>query len=114
MLAERRFYEQLGFSRYLDPDEQYPEEDFAALESGPAIRFGVSRSPDFDGEKADSRLWWQFETLDIDAVHERAEVAGLAIEQPPTVAEWGRRTLKLRSPNGYLVTFEEAASASAV
>ena len=28
---------------------------------------------------------------------------------PPKSEPWGRRTLKLRSPNGYLVTFEEAS-----
>jgi len=42
VLAEREFYEQLGFTRYVDPDEDYPEAEFAALESGSTIRFGVS------------------------------------------------------------------------
>ncbi len=112
--AERLFYESLGFELHVDPDEQYPESVFAALQYGPSILFGVSVISDFDADESESRLWWQFETLDIDAVRDRAESAGLAIEQPPTVEEWGRRTLKLRSPNGYLVTFEEAASGSAV
>jgi uncharacterized glyoxalase superfamily protein PhnB len=107
VLAEREFYEMLGFNRYVDPDEQYPDAEFAALEFGSAIRFGVSVAPNFDPSEAETRLWWQFETSDIDAVHHRATAAGLRVEQPPTAESWGRRTLKLRSPNGYLVTFEE-------
>lgn len=108
--AERHFYESLGFGLHADPEEQYPESVFAALEYGPSILFGVSIVADFDPGQSESRLWWQFETVDIDGVHERATSAGLAIEQAPTVEDWGRRTLKLRSPNGYLVTFEESAS----
>lgn len=106
--AERDFYEALGFTRYVDPTEAYPEAVFAALEAGPAIRFGVSAEPDFDSAGAESRLWWQFETSDVDRVHDRAVEAGIPVEQPPRVEPWGRRTLKLRSPNGYLVTFEES------
>jgi catechol 2,3-dioxygenase-like lactoylglutathione lyase family enzyme len=105
--AERTFYEALGFRRYDDPREPYPEGVFAALEAGPSIRFGVSIASDFDPATAGSRLWWQFGTNDADAVHARAARAGLAVEQAPKVESWGRRTLKLRSPNGYLVTFEE-------
>ena len=111
--AERRFYEALGFERHVDPAEQYPDSVFAALAYGPGILFGVSIAEAFDPPSAESRLWWQFETSDIDAVHRRASASGLFIVQPPTVEEWGRRTLKLRSPNGYLVTFEEAAGPDA-
>ena len=107
VLAEREFYEDLGFTRYVDPEEQYPEKEFAAFEFGAAIRFGVAIATDFDPAEAESRLWWQFETSDLDAVHRRATAAGLLVAQPPRREPWGRRTLKLRSPNGYLVTFEE-------
>ena len=107
VLAEREFYENLGFTRYVDPEEEYPEEAFSALEAGPSIRFGISVVPEFDASEAESRLWWQFETSDVDAVHGRAITAGLDVEQPPKAEPWGRRTLKLRTPNGYLVTFEE-------
>lgn len=110
VFAERRFYESLGFELHVDPDEQYPDTVFAALKYGPSILFGVSIVSEFDPGQSESRLWWQFETIDIDGVHDRARSASLSIEQAPTVEEWGRRTLKLRSPNGYLVTFEEAAS----
>ena len=110
--TERRFYEALGFDLHVDPDEQYPESVFASLRFGPSILFGVSVSPEFQPESAESRLWWQFETSDLDAVHRLAMDAALPIVQPPTVEEWGRRTLKLRSPNGYLVTFEEAGQSS--
>ncbi len=107
VLAEREFYENLGFTRYVDPEEEYPEEAFSALEAGPSIRFGISVVPEFDSSEAESRLWWQFETSDVDAVHGRAITAGLDVEQRPKAEPWGRRTLKLRTPNGYLVTFEE-------
>lgn len=112
--SERDFYESLGFELHVDPNEQYPEAVFAALKFGPSILFGVSIVSGFDPSQSESRLWWQFETFDIDGVHDRARSSGLVIEQAPTVEEWGRRTLKLRSPNGYLVTFEEAARESAV
>ena len=111
--AERQFYEALGFKHHVDPNEQYPESAFAALKAGASILFGVSVSAEFEPESAESRLWWQFETSDLDAVHRQARVAELPVVQAPTREEWGRRTLKLRSPNGYLVTFEEAAVSSA-
>lgn len=110
VVAERRFYEALGFALHVDPEETYPESEFAALAYGPHILFGVSRAPDFDASEAESRLGWQLETVDIESVHELATSARLRIEQPPTREAWGRRTLKLRSPNGYLVTFEEASA----
>lgn len=105
--SERAFYEKLGFTCYVDPEESYPEDVFAALEAGPGIRFGISAAPGFDPATAESRLWWQFATNDADAVDDRAARAGLAVEQAPKLEPWGRRTLKLRSPNGYLVAFEE-------
>jgi uncharacterized glyoxalase superfamily protein PhnB len=107
VLAEREFYERLGFSHFVDPDEQYPATAFAALRYGESIVFGVALSPEFDPASADSRLWWQLETVDAWPIHERAKQANLEIEQPPQIEPWGRRTLKLRSPNGYVVTFEE-------
>lgn len=42
VLAERGFYEALGFRRHMDPDEQYPEAAFAALEFGPTLELKVS------------------------------------------------------------------------
>ena len=107
VLAEREFYERLGFSHFVDPDEQYPATAFAALRYGEHIVFGVALSPEFDPAGADSRLWWQFESPDVWPIHERALAANFEIEQPPQIEPWGRRTLKLRSPNGYVVTFEE-------
>lgn len=107
VLAERDFYERLGFSHFVDPDEQYPATAFAALRYGENIVFGVALSPEFDPASAESRLWWQLESVDVWPIHERARAANLEVEQPPQIEPWGRRTLKLRSPNGYVVTFEE-------
>ena len=107
VLAEREFYERLGFTHFVDPAEQYPATAFAALGYGEDIVFGVALSPEFDPANADSRLWWQVEAPDVWPIHARAREANLEIEQPPQIEPWGRRTLKLRSPNGYVVTFEE-------
>ncbi len=107
VVAEREFYEKLGFSHFVDPDEPYPPTAFAALRHGDDILFGVALSPEFDPAGAESRLWWQFESTDVWTIHACAKEANLEIEQPPQIEPWGRRTLKLRSPNGYVVTFEE-------
>ena len=107
VLAERRFYESLGFDVYVDEQESYAEDAFAALAYGDAIRFGFMHDPGFDVRSADARLAWQLGTSAIEDVYERALRASLSIEQPPKLEPWGRQTLKLRSPNGYLVTFEE-------
>lgn len=106
VVLERDFYEQLGFERHLNPSEAYPESEFAALDYGAHILFGVARSSDFDSKTAECRLWWQIEASDLDAVHRRAADARLPIEQAPQLESWGQRTLKIRSPNGYLVVFE--------
>ena len=107
VLAERDFYESLGFARHVDPTESYPESVFAAFAGGPNVWFGVAIDPGFDADTADARLWWQIEVDDVDALHERARREKLEIEQPPRIEPWGRRTLKLRTPNGYVLTFEE-------
>jgi len=107
VLAEREFYESLGFARHVDPRESYPESVFAAFTAGPNVQFGVAIDPGFDADTADSRLWWQIEVDDVQDLHELARREKLEIEQAPRIESWGRRTLKLRSPNGYVVTFEE-------
>jgi uncharacterized glyoxalase superfamily protein PhnB len=112
VLAERDFYESLGFERYVDPQESYPESVFAALSSskeGKDVLFGVAIAPDFDPDTAEQLLWWQIEVSDVKALYERAKLAGLEIESPPKLESWGRRTMKLRSPNGYVVSFEEVS-----
>lgn len=107
VLPERRFYEQLGFTVYVNPKEPYPEDEFVALRAGDHVLFGLWAISTVDGLTTESRLWWQFETSDLDALHARACDTFITVEQGPTVEAWGRRTLKLRSPAGYLVTFEE-------
>lgn len=41
------------------------------------------------------------EVDDVDAVHERALVAGAEVLKPPTDEPWARRELALRSPDGH-------------
>jgi hypothetical protein len=109
VLAEREFYQKLGFARFVDPVEPYPETAYAALQYG-AILFGVAIAPEFDPASAESHLWWQLEVPNLDPIYKLAIDGSLDVEQRPSVESWGRRTLKLRSPNGYLVTFEESAT----
>lgn len=104
--AELAFYEALGLTRHLDPDETYPLEDFAAVAHGEHILFGLARTEDAPVPPAG--LAWQLETDDLDAVALAAAEAGLEVTSPVTTQPWGRRTTTLRSPNGYLVGVEEA------
>lgn len=41
--GELAFYERLGFSQYVDPDESYPAEESAAVSHGDSILFGLAR-----------------------------------------------------------------------
>ena len=104
--AERAFYETLGFHLHVDPDEVYPEDQFAALAYGENILFGVSRADPCE-PLTEQGLYWQIETTDIDAVHELAVSGLLQIVEGPVLQSWGRRTMTLRSPNGYRVGVEE-------
>jgi len=109
VLTERAFYEALGFRPHVDPDETYPENEFAALASGEHILFGLAY---LDSSEAltEHGLYWQIETTDIDAVHALALAGSLTVIEAPTLQQWGRKTMMLESPNGYRVGFEEATS----
>lgn len=102
---ELAFYQALGFTRHTDPDETYPLEDFAAVALGEHILFGLARTDDV--AVPPGGLEWQLETEDLDAVARVAERAGLQVTSPPATQTWGRRTMTLRSPDGYLVGVEE-------
>jgi len=91
---------------HINPDELYSQLEFAALRYGDHILFGVAKAREFDSTTAEDRLWWQIEASNLDAVHRRAIGANLPAEQLPKLEPWGQRTLKIRSPNGYLVVLE--------
>lgn len=110
VLKEREFYEQLGFSLHIDPDETYPEQQFAALTYGDNILFGVSQA-EATPALTSLGLYWQLETLQLDVVYSLALEHSIPVEQPPTLQSWGRRTMTLKSPNGYAVGFEETTTA---
>lgn len=103
--AELAFYELLGFQRHIDPLENYPVDEFAAVTSGDAILFGLSVQVPWVGPPA--AVEWQFETTDIDTVGRRATDGGLDVALPVTVQAWGRRMMTVRSPSGYAVNFEQ-------
>lgn len=103
---ELTFYEQLGFERYSDPAESYPVEEFAAVAHGDGILFGLAVTEDASVVPP-AALQWQFETTDLELVSRAATTAGLEIALPVTIQAWGRAMMTVRSPNGYLVTFEQ-------
>jgi catechol 2,3-dioxygenase-like lactoylglutathione lyase family enzyme len=109
VLEERRFYENLGFERDVDPAESYPEDQFAALVHGSHILFGLAVSSE-GRPLTEHGLYWQFETTDLEALYAMAKACGAEVLELPTRQPWGRRTMALRSPAGYRVTFEETAS----
>ncbi|SDD38953.1 VOC family protein [Auraticoccus monumenti] len=102
---ELAFYEALGLTRHTDPEETYPLEDFAAVASGEHILFGLARTDDVAVPPAG--LLWQLETDDLDAVARAAVDGGVQVTSAVATQPWGRRTMTLRSPNGYLVGVEE-------
>lgn len=110
--TERAFYESLGFRRHVDPDEPYAEDELAALAYGEHILFAVVAAQASE-PLTEHGLFWQIETTDIDAVHALAMTNAIEIVDGPTVQAWGRRTMMLRSPNGYDVGFEEQAGGAA-
>lgn len=107
---ERAFYERLGFRLHVDPNEVYPEDQLAALAYGEHILFAFVASEASIPLTAHG-LFWQIETTDIDAVHALALSNALEIVHGPTRQPWGRKTMMLRSPNGYEVGFEEQEGA---
>ncbi len=104
--TERDFYLSIGFQLHVDPKETYPEDQLAALAYGEHILFAVAASDTSEPLTARGLLW-QIETTDIEAVHALARKHGIEVVQGPTMQPWQRRTMMLRSPNGYVVGFEE-------
>jgi catechol 2,3-dioxygenase-like lactoylglutathione lyase family enzyme len=104
LAAERRFYEALGLNVTYEGPE-YP--DFIALGTE-GLEFGLERREDFRPEAAEQVLIWQLGVSDVDEAESFCNEAGFSFEKRThTPAEgWKYRTLRLRSPNGYLVVLE--------
>jgi uncharacterized glyoxalase superfamily protein PhnB len=106
--TERDFYVSIGFQLHVDPKETYPEDQFAALAYDEHVLFAVAAS-DVSEPLTARGLFWQIETTDIEAVFALARKHGIEVVQSPRMQPWRRRTMMLRSPNGYDVGFEEQA-----
>jgi hypothetical protein len=75
------------------------------------VEFGLSRRPSAD--PANPGFTWQLGVHDVDAAIATCKQAGLSFEvtgERPR-EEWAYRVVKLRSPNGMEVLFEEQAPA---
>lgn len=103
---ELTFYECLGFEQYVDPVEVYSIEEFAAVTSSNGILFGLAKHEDVS-DVPPTGLVWQFETSDIDQLSQVASSAGVDISVPVKLQPWGRKTMTIISPSGYVITFEE-------
>ena len=104
---ELAFYMSLGFEVHIDSVEEYPPDEFAAVRHGEYVLFGLARTS--PGTRPNEvGLVWQFETSDLDEIARLAHTAGLDVVAPVVTQTWGRRTMTLRSPNGYEVGFEDA------
>ena len=99
LAAEVDFYRRLGF------DTVFESDTFVGLAYGESILFGLEHRPGH-GPLTDQPLLWQIGTDDIEAVHRRCREKGVEILAAPQLEEWGDRTMQVRSPNGYHVTFE--------
>jgi hypothetical protein len=102
--AERRFYEALGL-RVTYEGPEYP--NFIAI-GDHTLEFGLERREHFDAGAVAQVLLWQLGVSDVDEAAIVCRQAGLPFEtRTHEPAEgWKYRTLRLRSPNGYLVLLE--------
>ena len=93
-----RFYRSLGFALH------YGGED--ASFTSFSVRSGYLN---LIAESASRRWsWWGrviFHVRDVDALHARAEQAGLRPPAPPRDAEWGERYFHLTDPDGHELSF---------
>jgi len=102
---ERDFYEALGLRTTYEGPE-YP--DFIAV-GNDHVEFGLSRRPDANPSAAG--LTWQLGVDDISALISVCESSGIeheVVTETPR-EDWTYRVVKVRSPNGFEVHFEEQA-----
>lgn len=108
------FYEALGFERlYGGPDAPFTSYrvgegylNLAPRDRGHEGRAGGETAPERDPRGAPG-AWGRaiFYVKDVDAMHARAEGAGLTPEFAPRDARWGERYFHLRDPDGHELSF---------
>jgi predicted enzyme related to lactoylglutathione lyase len=102
LVAERRFYESLGFP-VIYTGEEYP--DFVAFGTD-SVHFGIQKAT--SSNDPPSVLTWQIAVSDIDAAMDRCRAAGLdfELEQNNPAPGWSYRRLILTTPSGYRLALE--------
>lgn len=97
--AEVEFYQKLGFSVITqDPD-------FAALQYGDRILFGLQPIPE-EADLSLTGLVWQIGVADIDQIIQVCLKNKIDLYTLPAEQSWGEWLMSVRSPNGILVYFE--------
>ena len=93
-----RFYRSLGFALHYGGEDA----SFTSFSVGSGYLNLIA-------ESASRRWsWWGrviFHVRDVDALHARAEQAGLRPAAPPRDAEWGERYFHLIDPDGHELSF---------
>jgi predicted enzyme related to lactoylglutathione lyase len=100
--TEVAFYAALGF------EAQPTYTGFTALRNR-SVLFGIQ---DSGGRVPPEDLEWQIEVTDVHAAHELALARGLEIVSAPASHPAGFWLVKLRTPNGYVLTLEGPAPTS--
>jgi catechol 2,3-dioxygenase-like lactoylglutathione lyase family enzyme len=98
--ASVRFYEALG-ARMLRGNE---DGDFALLDLGGAQLSLLAHPPNPEQDEGVVEL--DFETDDLDAVHDELREVGVEIVSPPTTQGFGRQ-LQARAPGGLVVKINQ-------
>lgn len=96
LAAEVAFYESLGFAA------THPEDGFVSLEYD-GVLFGLRRvgtpvPPD--------GLAWQLEVTDVHVLHDLVRAQGVVVVEEPRRQPWGEWTLRVRTPNDYVLVLE--------
>lgn len=100
LISERDFYLRLGFQL------QHESHDFVALSYG-EILFGLVQRERFAPGQANHYLTWQISVQDVEAIYALCLGNGVDVITPPTLQAWGDWTCSVRTPNGYVLTFEQ-------
>ena len=103
--AEKQFYLDLGFTVSYEADD-IP--GFLGLAFKETIEFGLQQKDGFNATEASKQFVWQIGANSLHAITDICKAKGYEITESPTlcVEEWNLWEIKVKSPNGYEVTFE--------